>query len=269
MQVTPRRAVPPGQGVRGLSPGSTPAPEMGGGLLQKVALSTASQRSPGSPRAAVYMYMGYVPSTGLGSGARWIFSFTRGHLLSTRGSPVSISGKCSRSSWWHGPPGVAVAPSALTWGGIEARSLLGGTHRTDGLYMSWWAEKGLQAAQSIIWFPSRRRESLGPISSPDLCFSARESLQRWGQAGCIWGEQTGTQDARCPGGDSPEPRQIDAARNYWAIIAGSPSVTCLFHSKCVWLVIIQNNHFLITLEGSDLPKCHLTKRRAQKREEKW
>ena len=69
MQVTPRRAVPPGQGVRGLSPGSTPAPEMGGGLLQKVTLRTESQHSPGSPRAAVYTYMGCVPSTGLSSGA--------------------------------------------------------------------------------------------------------------------------------------------------------------------------------------------------------
>lgn len=61
--------MPPGRGVRGLSPGSTPAPEMGGGLLQKVALGTVSQHLPGSPRAAVYMYTGCVPSTGLGSGA--------------------------------------------------------------------------------------------------------------------------------------------------------------------------------------------------------
>lgn len=61
--------MPPGRGIRGLSPGSTPAPEMGDGLLQKVALGPASQHSPGSPRAAVSTYMGCVPSTGLSSGA--------------------------------------------------------------------------------------------------------------------------------------------------------------------------------------------------------
>lgn len=92
-------------------------------------------------------------------------------LIHTWASPVNSwqpdfhSGKCSRSNWWHGPPRVAVFPSALTWEGTKAR-----THRTDGLYMAWWAEKGLQVAQSRIWFPSRRRESLGPVSSPDLCF---------------------------------------------------------------------------------------------------
>lgn len=87
-----------------------------------------------------------------------------------------------------------------------------------------------------------------------------------------WGAETGTQDVHCPGGGSPRAKaglQIDAGRNYCSIIAGSPSFTCLLHSKRVWLVIIQSNHFLITLEGSDLPKCHLTKCCAQKREEKW
>lgn len=102
--------------------------------------------------------------------------------------------------------------------------------------------------------------------------SALESLQRWGRARWTWGAQTSTQDVHRPGGGSPRAKadlQIDAGRNYCSIIAGSPSFTCLLHSKCVWLVIIQSNHFLITLEGSDLPKCHLTKCCAQKREEKW
>ena len=69
MQVTTRRAVPRGKAPGGLSLGSTPAPEMGGGLLQKGALGTAPQHSPGSPRAAAYTYTGRVPSKGLSSGA--------------------------------------------------------------------------------------------------------------------------------------------------------------------------------------------------------
>ena len=74
-----------------------------------------------------------------------------------------------------------------------------------------------------------------------------------------------------PSGHSPRAEaglQIDVGHNYWSIIAGSSSFTCLSHSKGVWLVIIQNNHFLITFEASNLPKCHLTKCCAQKERER-
>lgn len=76
-----------------------------------------------------------------------------------------------------------------------------------------------------------------------------------------------------PDGHWPRARAelwINVGHSYWSIVtSGSSSFASLLHNKGVCLVIIQNNHFLITFEASNLPKCHFTKCCSQKKKKKW
>ena len=144
---------------------------MGGRSVQKMALGPASQHPPGSFRAAAYMCTGCVPIIGLSPGAR-------GDCFS--GSHKGISCQLVAALFPFKEEGVeaidcTVLPVWLCflapWPGRTPRQQpsrwdqqnLGSVHAL----MAWERAPG---AQSRIWFPSRRQESLQSACIPELCF---------------------------------------------------------------------------------------------------
>lgn len=98
------------------------------------------------------------------------------------------------------------------------------------------------------------------------CFLSSGVFTGMGRARWTWGAETGCSPPWWRLSRAKAGLQIDAGRNYCSCSWFSIIHLSLLHSKRVWLVIIQSNHFLITLESSDLPKCHLTKCCAQREE---